>query len=76
MRPDSTECPYLVPVMADRVWLYPTGAYCRRPDARVRWPSRSRVTCVCSTAAHLLCPSYLASAPPPGHPVSRSAAAR
>ena len=43
-----TTCPYLVPVVADRLWLMPQAAFCRRPDAHRRlvaactfWPARS-----------------------------------
>jgi len=53
------ECPYLVGVMADRLWLVPTGIYCRRPDGRVRVPAAATLTCICMTAAHLVCPRYL-----------------
>ena len=53
------ECPFLVPVMADRLWLNPLGAYCRRPDGRIRVPARSTLTCICTTPAYLLCPGYL-----------------
>ena len=26
-------CPFLVPVVADRLWMRPIGVYCRRPGA-------------------------------------------
>jgi hypothetical protein len=52
-------CPRLVPVMADRLWLYPTAVYCRRADGRVRVPGASTLDCVCLTAAHFVCPGYL-----------------
>jgi hypothetical protein len=54
------ECPFLVPVMADRLWLRPTEAYCRRPDGRVRVPAAATLTCICTTRAHLVCPGYVA----------------
>jgi hypothetical protein len=53
------ECPFLVPVMADHLWLRPLGGYCRGPDGRVRVPARSTLTCICTTPAYLLCPGYL-----------------
>ena len=52
-------CPCLVPVIADRLWLYPTTAYCRRADGRVRVPAASTLDCICLTAAHLVCTGYL-----------------
>ncbi len=54
-------CRFLVPVMADRLWLQPGSAFCRQPDGRVRVPAAMTVACICMTAAHLLCPGYLAS---------------
>jgi hypothetical protein len=53
------ECPFLVAVVADRLWRDPTSAYCRRPDGRVRVPARSTMACICMTQAHLVCPGYL-----------------
>jgi len=54
-------CPYLVPVMADSLWLFPTNAYCRRPSGRVRVPAPATMTCICETLAHLACPGYVES---------------
>ena len=69
------ECPFLVPVMADHLWLSPLGAYCRRPDGRVRVPARSTLTCICTTPAYLLCPGYLRHrGPEDGLPVRRATA--
>lgn len=53
-------CPFLTAVMADRLWLYPTGVYCRPPGHRVRVPAAETLTCICSTLAYLVCPRYLA----------------
>ena len=55
----TERCPFLVPVMADRLWLCPTSAYCRRPNGRVRVPAVSTVDCICTTRAHLVCAGYL-----------------
>lgn len=55
----TAACPFLVPVMADRIWLSPTSAYCRRPEGRVRVPARCTVDCICLTAAHLVCDGYV-----------------
>jgi hypothetical protein len=73
-------CRFLFPVMADRLWLQPGSAYCRRPDGRVRVPAATTVACICLTAAHLLCPGYLASLGPDatgaGRPAQPSAPGR
>jgi hypothetical protein len=52
---DSEQCPVLVPVVADRLWLRPLGVYCRRPGHRVRMPASSTLARVCSTVAHGRC---------------------
>lgn len=60
-------CPFLVPVIADRLWLYPIGAYCHCPDHSVRVPAVSTLARVCSTASYRACPRYRESAvPAPG----------
>lgn len=59
------QCPFLVAVTADWLWLYPTGGYCRRPDGRVRLPAGATLTCICMTPAYLVCPGYLEAE---GHP--------
>ena len=55
-------CPFLVPVMADRLWMYPMPAYCSRPDARVKVPARETFLRVCASPRHVRCPGYQASA--------------
>jgi hypothetical protein len=55
-------CPFLVPVMADRLWMYPMPAYCRRPDADVKVPAPETFLRVCASPRHVRCPGYLASA--------------
>ncbi len=57
-------CPFLVPVIADRLWLYPVGVYCHRPDHRVRVPAGTTLADVCSTPSHLACPRYRESSSP------------
>jgi hypothetical protein len=54
-------CPFLVPVMADRLWMYPTPAYCRRPDAQVMVPASSTILRLCSSPGYLRCPGFAAS---------------
>jgi len=56
-----SECPWLVSVTADRLWMYPAGAYCRRPDRRVRVPASGTLANVCATPAHIECAGYCAS---------------
>ena len=61
-------CPFLVPVTADRLWMYPTPAYCRRPEARVKAPAPETLSQVCSSPAHAFCPGFLASLDREGDP--------
>jgi hypothetical protein len=58
----ENRCPFLVPVMADRLWMYPTAEYCRRPDAGVKVPALSTIRRLCSSRAYLACPGYQVSA--------------
>ncbi|HTO11206.1 MAG TPA: hypothetical protein VMQ51_06515 [Candidatus Binatia bacterium] len=51
-------CPFLVPVVADRLWLCPTSVYCRRPDARLRAPAAATLARTCVRPAHTACPGY------------------
>lgn len=55
--------PYLVPVMTDWLWLYPTSEYCARPDHRVRVPASRTIACVCDGPACHECDGYQ-NAPP------------
>ena len=55
-------CPFLVPVMADSLWMYPMPAYCRRPDAGVKVPAAETFLRVCASPRHVRCPGFLASA--------------
>ena len=57
----SDQCPFLIPVVADGLWMYPVPAYCRRPDAPVRVPARDTLTRVCTTGEHARCPGFQAS---------------
>jgi len=54
-------CPFLVPVVADRLWVYPIGAYCRRPGHRVRAPGRLTIAHVCTQLTHFACKGFRAS---------------
>jgi hypothetical protein len=63
--PDDSEqaCPFLVPVTADRIFVYPVGAFCRRPGRPVKVPAASTLVRLCSTPAHRTCPGAVAAAP-------------
>jgi hypothetical protein len=57
-RPPEDCCPFLVPVVADRLWLEPLGVYCWRPGQRVRIPGKQTLGAVCATPGHLACGDY------------------
>ena len=57
----DARCPFLVPVMADRLWIYPTSEYCRRPDAGVRVPAPETFLRFCASPSYLRCLGYQAS---------------
>ncbi len=57
----DARCPFLVPVTADRLWMYPMPAYCRRPNARVKIPAPETFFRVCASPRHVRCPGFLAS---------------
>lgn len=59
---DAETCPFLVPVVADRLWMYPVGAYCRRPDHRIRAPAAETLARTCTASSYVECPGYRASA--------------
>ena len=61
MASESGQCPFLVPVMADGLWLYPVPAYCRRPDAAVKVPGRRTLSAVCTSREYVQCPGFLRS---------------
>lgn len=54
-------CPYLVDVVADRLWVYPVAVYCHSRD-RVRVPGRATLAETCTTAAYRDCPGFLTAA--------------
>jgi hypothetical protein len=57
---EGTDCPFLVPVTADRLWVYPVSAYCRRPDHPLRVPASNTLEHIC-TDDYSRCPGYQAS---------------
>jgi len=56
--PDDHEgaCPFLVPVTADHMFVYPVSAFCRRPNHHVRVPAASTVMRMCGTREYRKCP--------------------
>ena len=40
-------CPFLFPVLADQLYVYPVAAYCRRPSGAVRIPARDTLMRLC-----------------------------
>lgn len=57
---ESESCPFLVRVM-DLPWSSALAVSCQRPGYWSRAPEADRLTCICRTRAHLVCPGYLAS---------------
>jgi hypothetical protein len=58
MMSQSDQCPFLIPVMADGLWMYPVPAYCRRPSAPVKVPAPGTLARVCTTCQHAQCPGF------------------
>lgn len=58
-------CPFLVPVVADRLWLYPVSAYCRRPDCAIRVPASATMAGFCTSELYRRCPGYRVELRPP-----------
>ena len=56
----DARCPFLVPVTADRLWVFPTPAYCRRPNAGVYVPGVRKFVSLCAGGGHEDCPGYQA----------------
>lgn len=69
---ESRACPFLIPVTADHLWMYPLGAYCRRPDARVRVISRTTVVSQCAGPWYQDCEGYREALAPSGSNAPRS----
>lgn len=51
-------CPFLIPVTADHLWLYPTGVYCHPPGRRVRMPARATLVRLCLGPEYVRCAGY------------------
>lgn len=66
MATTARRCPYLMPVTADHMWMYPVSAYCRRPEGAIRVPSAKTLELVCSTPAYVECPGFLVTVPQDG----------
>jgi hypothetical protein len=60
----ADQCPFLMPVMADALWMWPVPAYCRRPDVPLKVPARGTVIGMCATREHARCPGFRTSEKP------------
>jgi hypothetical protein len=56
----NERCPFLVPVTADHLFVFPVPAFCRRPNAGVYVPSVEKFMRLCVGGAHAECPGYVA----------------
>ena len=54
-------CPFLVPVTADHLWMYPMPAYCRRPAEALKVPARETFMQFCASPRFARCPGYRSS---------------
>ena len=54
----SDQCPFLITVTVDGLWMHPGPAYCRRPDAQVKVPARGTLMRVCTTCEYARCPGF------------------
>ena len=68
---DGDRCPFLVPVMDDRLWMYPMPAYCRRPGERLKVPGRHAFLSICNTPEYMRCPDFRTSIDGLEHPATR-----
>ena len=57
MQTDS-QCPFLVPVLADLAWVFPTSGYCRPTNDRVKVPARATLAQCCTTPNYAKCRGY------------------
>lgn len=64
MAEHDDRCPFLIPVVADHLWMYPLPAYCHRPEAPVRAPAREHLFDVCLGPEHTTCPGFRATVTP------------
>ena len=60
MADHDDRCPFLIPVVADQLWMYPIPAYCHRPGAPVKAPGRESFFRVCLGPEHVRCPGFRA----------------
>jgi len=71
MENDGDRCPFLVPVMDDRLWMYPMPAYCRRPGERLKVPGIHKLLHICTALEYTRCPGFMASIDRLEHPATR-----
>jgi hypothetical protein len=56
--PAEAQCPYLVHVTTDRLFVYPLGAFCRHPDGHIRVPCAMSLATRCVGDAFPQCEGY------------------
>jgi hypothetical protein len=59
----DARCPYLYPVLADQLCVYPIPAYCRRPSGGIRIPATATLMRLCMDN-YAECSGYQACAAP------------
>ena len=68
MLDDDRRCPFLIPVVADHLWMHPLSAYCHRPEAPVKAPALETFFHFCLGPEHVHCPGFQATVARPRAP--------
>jgi hypothetical protein len=55
---EESTCPYLTPKLSGRPATFSVPVYCRKPNGRVRVPSRDQLMALCTAGHHHDCPGY------------------
>jgi hypothetical protein len=55
---ENSKCPFIVPVVADHLWLVPVSGYCSRTEDLVRVPGSKTFARWCMTSDSAMCPGY------------------
>jgi hypothetical protein len=54
------QCPYLVGVTADWLWLYPRGVFCADGRGKIRVPAGATIETRCTCDSYRECEGYRA----------------
>jgi hypothetical protein len=54
------QCPYLVAVTADWLWLYPRGVFCADGRGKIRVPASATIEARCTCGSYRECEGYVA----------------